>query len=57
MDGEAVVLGPDGVPASTRWPAATLYAFDLVEHGKDLRVSRSQGHVGSNCCAPPRRAS
>jgi bifunctional non-homologous end joining protein LigD len=44
IDGEAVVLGPDGLSRfeelSRREAArtATLYAFDLIEHdGKDLR--------------------
>jgi bifunctional non-homologous end joining protein LigD len=41
IDGEAVVLGPDGLSRFEelrRREAAILYAFDLIEHdGEDLR--------------------
>jgi bifunctional non-homologous end joining protein LigD len=66
IDGEAVVLGPDGLSRfeelSRREAARTamLYAFDLIEHdGKDLRnlPSWSERRRWRACCAMPRLAS
>jgi ATP-dependent DNA ligase len=66
IDGEAVVLGPDGLSRfeelSRREGARTaiLYAFDLIEHdGEDLRelpfwTGRLRWRA---CCAMPRPAS
>jgi ATP-dependent DNA ligase len=65
IDGEAVVLGPDGLSRfeelSRRQAARTaiLYAFDLIEHnGEDLRNLHSW--IGRprwrDCCARPKRA-
>jgi bifunctional non-homologous end joining protein LigD len=56
IDGEAVVLGPDGwsrfeeLRSREATHAAILYAFDLIEHdGEDLRspVPRSQERAGA----------
>jgi ATP-dependent DNA ligase len=61
IDGEAVVLGPDGLSRfeelSRREAAriAILYAFDLIEHdGEDLcnRPFLERKASGRNCWAP-----
>ncbi len=65
IDGEAVVLGPDGLSRfeelSRREAArtATLYAFDLIEHdGEDLRnLPFLDRKAALDCCATPRQAS
>jgi bifunctional non-homologous end joining protein LigD len=66
IDGEAVVLGPDGLSRfeelCRREAARTaiLYAFDLIEHdGEDLRnlpFLDRKAHW-RNCCATPWQAS
>jgi hypothetical protein len=65
IDGEAVVLGPDGLSrfeelrSRKAAHAAILYAFDLIEHdGEDMRnlpfLDRKNAR---GCCASPRPAS
>src|SRR5215469_9005693 len=65
IDGEAVVLGPDGLSrfeelrSREATHTAELFAFDLVEHdGEDLVIAHSSTarRRWLDCCAIPGRA-